>query len=340
MTKRYAKEFVWVICFAAVAAICPTWSWGWDGSGAPHGTWRHSVPISPYSQYVGFALGLDGRVWAGDEIDKEFLVFDSWGKFTTISTGSFVPLWMTRGSDGNLYVSGSDQTILKVTPAGTQTTVSLGQRAGGGISAGPDGSVWVAEQSEVGRIYPGGKVREYPVETGDDVSYSTAITQAAGGDVWFDAETPGYSYYLASMNPNTGQIKKHFIDSCGSNEIWPMVAAADGRVWAMCDNYIDGFETEGGVTRVRFPANLNFAMVGGYDNAVAGPDNAIWIVGQNIVNGLDAGGAILRFDLVSHKFHKYVAPDGYEWASGLAFDAHGNVWAGCNDGEIQELILR
>lgn len=344
MARVSAIGLVGAVCFTTLSAISASHASASDQASAPHGTWRQSVPIHTYSQYVGFALGLDGRVWVGDEIDREFLVFESWGKFTTISTGSFTPLWMARGSDGNIYVNESTQTILKVTPAGTQTTISVGQPAGNGISAGPDGSVWVAEQSEIGRIYPNGTVREYPVIGGDMVESGTSISQSQGGDVWFDAYTPGYAHYLASMNPNKGAIRKHSIDSCGANNVWPIIAGPDGRVWVVCGDlslpsYMDGFG-EGGVTRVRLPEHLNFAIVGGYDNAVVGADNAIWIVGQNIVNDIDVGGAILRFDLVSHKFHKYVAPKGYEWASGLTFDAHGNVWAGCNNGTIQELILR
>jgi hypothetical protein len=92
---------------------------------------------------------------------------------------------------------------------------------------------------------------------------------------------------------------------------------------------------------VLWPHDLGFTTVGGYDNAAIGPDNAIWIVGQNVVNGVVAGGAVVRFDLVTHKVHKYLPPNqDYSWQNGLTFDAHGNLWAGTGNGEIQELILR
>ena len=101
----------------------------------------------------------------------------------------------------------------------------------------------------------------------------------------------------------------------------------------------DGFEPGGGVVRIPWPKKLAFTMVGGYNNAIVGPDNAIWIAGQNVVNDVVAGGAFVRFDLVSHTFRKYTAPQGYWWENGLAFDSSGNIWAGTDNGQVQELLL-
>lgn len=308
--------------------------------------WNVSVPITILSQYTGLAVGLDGRIWVSDLWDREFLIFDRFRKFTTISSGSFAPLWMTRGADGDLYAVNGDTDILKVDPTGNMTTITLGQVAYSGISEGPDGSVWVPEQSEVGRIFLDGTVREYPMLSGDMVEIGTSVTQVPGGDVWFVAYTPDYAHYLASMNPYSGAITKHgAAHACGTGTVAPLIAAPDGRVWVVCGDLYDGYEFDGfgpiDVTRVPWPGDLGFTMVGGYDNAAIGPDNAIWIVGQNVVNNLQAGGAILRFDLVTHKLHKYLPPDeNYDWANGLTFDARGNLWAGTNSGEIQEVILQ
>src|ERR1700731_2246270 len=224
------------ICILLLAALMPL-----TAESMPHAPpdpkvlkWKVSVPISIQSQYQGLAVGLDGRVWVSDLWDRKFLIFDSFRKFTTISSGSFAPLWMTRGSDGNLYANGSGTLILKVDPKGNMTTIAGGQPADRAVSEGPDGSVWVPEVSEVGRIFVDGTVREYPMLSGDMVENGTAITQAAGGDVWFDAFTPDYDHYLASMNPHSGVISKHSAHACGTGTPAPIIAAPDGRVWVVC----------------------------------------------------------------------------------------------------------
>jgi len=303
-------------------------------------TWRIWTPLDSFDQYGGAALGLDGHIWFADQTGTVLLRFDENGKFTTVSTGSYSLERMARGPNGSLLATtGYYSTIVRFSPSGQFTTLTIGQPANGAITAGPDGSIWIPEESEVGRILPDGSVREYPLASGDRLGGGTSVTRQMGGDVWFDAGTPGYSYYLASMNPETGRITKHFQDSCGAY-VWPTVAAPDGRVWAVCKGTFDGFGSDGGVVRVPWPANLGFAMVGAYDNAVIGPDNAIWIAGQDVVNGLAISAAFLRFDLVTHKFHKYAAPDsGYAWDAAFAFDPRGNIWAGTYNGQVQEIIF-
>jgi streptogramin lyase len=303
--------------------------------------WRMWTPQEAYDQYNGATLGLDGRIWIADQTRDTLLVFDQGGKFTTISTSPYFLDRTTRGPDGSIFATtGYASTIIRDSPAGKFTSVTLGQAANGAIAAGPDGSIWIPEESELGRILPDGSVREYPLAQGDAMSGGTSVTQQMGGDVWFDAETPGYSYYLASMNPANGAIKKHFEDLCGE-KVLPTIAAPDGRVWAVCNGYFDGFGRDGGVERVAWPPNLGFGMVGAYDNAVIGPDNAIWIAGLDVINNQGVSAAFLRFDLVSHNFQKYDPPNtNYTWDAALAFDPAGNLWAGTENGEVQEVIVR
>lgn len=307
--------------------------------------WRMWVPLSQFDQYNGAVLGLDGRIWFADQTGNEFVVFSANGKFTTISTArSFANI--ARGPAGDIYgTTGDYQTILRYSADGKITTFTLGQDANGAITAGPDGSIWIPETSEIGRILPNGTVREYPLPQGEEVGGGTSTSQQMGGDVWFDASTANYSRYLGAMNPYTGKIREYFRDDCGGY-VYPEVAAPDGRVWSVCgeildaQGYMDGFAREEKTVRVPWPENLGFVPVGGYNNAQIGPDNAVWIAGQNIVNGVDVSAAFVRFDLITHKFHKYVPPDdNFQWDASFAFDPAGNLWAGTNNGEVQEIVL-
>jgi streptogramin lyase len=346
---RFFQTFAGVLVAALVGV--PMLKVAASGAQAPAGhraaEWRVYFPFDAFSQYHGLALGIDKHIWATDETRSILLALDNRGNVvTTVATPGFQPQLMTRDGSGNFFVTTGTNEVLKVSPDGHVTSFALSEATDNGISAGSDGSAWVAEITKVGRIRPGGAVQEYPLAEGRRLGGGTAITEQAPGDVWFDAEKPGYSYYLASMNPTTGLVTKHFTDKCGYS-VLPVIAAPDGKVWAVCRGstmefppaYLDGFRPDGNVERVPWPPHLGFAMVGGYNNAAIGPDNAIWIAGQNVINDQNVGGAFVRFDLGTHTFRKYVAPDGYGWAYSLAFDAKGNIWAGTGNGEIQELIL-
>jgi streptogramin lyase len=307
--------------------------------------WRMWVPLGQFDQYNGAVLGLDGRVWFADQTGDAFVVASENGKFTSVPTGrSFVNI--TRGPAGDIYgTTGDYQTILRYSPSGEITAFTLGQDANGAITAGPDGSIWIPETSEIGRILPNGSVREYPLPQAEMLGGGTSTSQQMGGDVWFDASTPKYSRYLGAMNPATGKITKFFKDDCGGY-IYPEVAAPDGRVWSVCGDilyaqgYMDGFSLDEKSVRIPWPENYGFVPVGGYNNARVGPDNAIWMAGQNVVNGLDVSAAFVRFDLITHKFRKYVPPNNnFQWDASFAFDPAGNLWAGTNNGEVQEIVL-
>ncbi|HEX9158776.1 MAG TPA: hypothetical protein VF835_00995 [Rhizomicrobium sp.] len=298
-------------------------------------TWRMFTPLDQFDEYGGATLGLDGRVWFADQTGTAFVVFNERGKYTTVSTGSYALERTARGPNGDIYATtGYSPTIVRFSlPTGKVTTLTLGQSANGAITAGPDGSIWIPEESEVGRILSDGTVREYPV--GDSLGGGTAITEQMGGDVWFDAGN-----YLASMHPSNGAITKHLDDACGEY-VLPTVAAPDGLVWAVCKGYLDGFTRSGVAQRVPLPADLGFGIVGGYDNALVGPDNAIWIAGQNVVNNVAVSAAFVRFDLVTHKLHKFVPPnESYEWDAAFTFDPAGDLWGGTDNGQVQEIIFR
>lgn len=308
--------------------------------------WRMWVPLGQFDEYGGAVLGLDGRIWFADQTGTAFVVFSGNGKFTTVSTGGLSLERIARGPAGDIYATTGDYpTIVRFSPDGTTSTFTLGQYANGAITAGPDGSIWIPEESEVGRILPNGTVREYPLPQGGALGGGTATSQQMGGDVWFDASTPDFARYLGAMNPETGKIREYFRDNCGGY-VYPEVAAPDGRVWSVCGDilyeqgHMDGFARDAKVVRVRWPKDFGFAIVGGYNNALVGPDNAIWITGQNVVNGVAVSAAFVRFDLITHKFRKYVPPnDNFEWDASFTFDPAGNIWAGTYNGQVQEVVL-
>jgi streptogramin lyase len=89
---------------------------------------------------------------------------------------------ITAGPDGNIwFADGSD--IGKITPSGTKTEYPT---AGGAhaITTGPDGNVWFAksEPAEIGKITTSGAITEYSLPAG---SYPVGIVTGPDKNLWF-----------------------------------------------------------------------------------------------------------------------------------------------------------
>jgi streptogramin lyase len=105
---------------------------------------------------------------------------------------------IAAGPDGNLWFTGSDTRLGRITPAGVVTEFYVGIAAGGqtnAIVAGPDGNVWfTANGGLFGSITPNGAVSLYRsgvTARPDGVSRGlNGITVGPDGNLWF-TETHG-----------------------------------------------------------------------------------------------------------------------------------------------------
>ena len=110
--------------------------------------------------------------------------------YTLPGSPSFgVPYQITTGPDSALWFSDYEANSAgRITTSGQATRFAITGFNNGGVTTGPDGNVWVAEQGPViARITPGGMVTEFPVPALNPLTRGAAQRIVAGPDgaLWF-----------------------------------------------------------------------------------------------------------------------------------------------------------
>jgi virginiamycin B lyase len=250
----------------------------------------------------GVALGPDGRLWisAGDRVGK--LNADGTLTFYALPDGARAGQ-MTAGPDGNLWFLTSKYAftgdpalsafamtsgIGKVTPAGQVTEFALPNATSiaGGITAAPDGAVWVAMGAPSGgndaidRVAPDGTVTEFVVgpSFGGISPDLTGITTGLDGNLWFSYSVTYADGKIGRMTP-TGVVTEFALPP-GSSPVG-ITAGPGGGIWFVTGNSlhpVGRINTDGTNLAVfDFPADL-----GAIHNPLqglgitTGPDGALW----------------------------------------------------------------
>jgi|SRR5712691_219159 len=103
------------------------------------------------------------------------------------------------------------------------------------VTSGPDGNLWFtdfkrsqdqsqADQSLIGRITPGGKVKEFLLPTTNTLP--TGITKGPDGNLWF-TDLPGK---IGHISPNGKNITEFSILTA-NNDSFGITSNPDGNLW-------------------------------------------------------------------------------------------------------------
>ena len=212
--------------------------------------------VTPYgsgiSSVEGIAFGPDGTLYAVEDIENGRLVtVDSMGTVTELVGGLAAPEGVTYHPDGNLYITQSNvqfsgnpldyrTEVTRVTPAGATTTISLipFTRSYSGITAGPDGHLYVANEAAV--VGPDASVYDLDPTNNSISPLVSGIPAAEGVD--FGANN-NFPLHLIEEDRGSGDGYLHQVDAAGQATefcagfltIEDVLVAPDGTIYVSED---------------------------------------------------------------------------------------------------------
>jgi len=159
-----------------------------------------------------------------------------------------------------------------------------------GITAGPDGALWVTEANgNIGRITTAGAVTWYPVPTPKSSPFT--ITQGPDGALWF---TDGGSNAIGRIT-TAGVIAEYPIPTADSQPTG-ITAGPDGALWfteaAFTANRIGRIATTGAITEYAAPPCCGNASLPSMGLITAGPDGALWFTSISHIGRVTTSGLV------------------------------------------------
>jgi virginiamycin B lyase len=198
------------------------------------------------------------------------------------------------------------------TPAVTNYT-GTGIDAPQGITAGPDGALWFANEgltgegsSTIGRITTGGAIANY---TG--AASPVGITAGSDGALWFTNFGVKGSAGSIGRITTGGAATGH--PGTGISTPVAIAAGPDGALWFtnVGNNSIGRITTDGAVT------NYTGAGISSPSGIAAGPDGALWFTnfGNNSIGRITTGGVVTNY-----------TGTGISSPNGIAAGSDGALW--------------
>ena len=246
---------------------------------------EYPLPSSGSAGPLGIAAGPDGALW-----------------FTTLSPNNGQSRNLTENI-GRVTTSGTGA-ITEYTPP---TMESLPY----GITGGPDGALWFAENNgygSIGRVTTSGAFTEYPTPTKYSGPYG--ITAGSDGALWFTEEFTGYIGRITT----SGTITEYPTPTANSFPLG-ITAGPDGALWFT----ESGGNKIGRVTTSEAFIEFPIPTLGSGPSAItAGPDGALWFteLQGNKIGRVTTSGTFTEYPIPtasSEPFGITAGPDGALW---------------------------
>jgi streptogramin lyase len=199
-----------------------------------------------------------------------------------------------------------------LTPTITEFSAGLAGSPNLGIAPGPDGNVWFATSSSIGRITPAGSITEFSAGLNSGASPQD-IAAGPDGNLWFTDQ--GTTKAIGRITP-AGAITE--FNAGPDSNLVGITAGPDGNLWFADQGATQaiGRITPAGAIN-EFSAGLT---AGTYPNEItAGPDGNLWFASGGTppaIGRVTTAGAITEFTAGLESTSPY----------GIAPGVDGNVW--------------
>jgi streptogramin lyase len=201
-----------------------------------------------------------------------------------------MPGQVALAGDGSVWMTDEYRGVTRLSPSGgTKDFLTRDEDFVHDIVAGPDGSIWVADDLQVVRIDAAGKVTRR--RAGGGRGFADAIT-SAGGAVWVaDEGDEGHRARIERLN--AAGAKRVFIASLprgwlGFNGI---AGAPDGSLWFTESGYhrawVGRMTADGRFSHWALPRSF-----GDPGRIAAGSDGAMWVTGRHAIGRISPGGQV------------------------------------------------
>jgi len=279
------------------------------------GTATVTVPMQSM-QFSDTTLGPDGNLWAtGWEQTNNGQLKRIWritptGVVTTFNASACTTSSsITSGSDGNLWFICSTNSVAKITPSGTisTVTVTVGEYVwGSSIDTGSDGNLWIVPAAmnnrKTTRLTTAGVATIFQVRGGATAGTST---KGSDGNLWFGngSSVSWISPAGQSANITAGRL---------ISGAFSIVAGNDKNIWiGNNDNSITRLTPSGEATNF-FGGSINNPR-----SLTLGPDGNIWFLntGNSSIGRITPTGQITNFvnDQIDPFTIEAITPEGFLW---------------------------
>jgi streptogramin lyase len=301
-----------LLAVAAVAAAGP--------AGAATHTITQFTIKSAGSQPSDMTIGNDGNVWFLDHGTSKIGRITKSGVIAGwAAKKNSHPVGITTASDGAVwFTETATNTVGHTTNGATvhHVTLPVGIRSPRGITAGPDGNIYVVGYSShnVGMISSGTPRNPHSIAALPVGSGPVRITTGSDGNLWV---TESVSHEVARITIPGHVVTQVMLPKGASPS--RIVAGPDGNLWV----------TEPGVNKVAVitpsatPTVAQIGISGTPTGITSGADNFMWAT----LRGGTGGNAIARIPVNPPRMvKKFTIPTAAALPSGITVGADGNIW--------------
>ena len=217
---------------------------------------------------------------------------------------------------GSTSAGATDSTVINVLAAGTITEIAVPTASAllRGITAGPDGNLWFAEDAgnKIGRITTAGVITEFPVTTSG--ANPENLTNGPDGALWFTEYGAGSGAGKVGRITTLGSVTEFPAPTAHSSP-FGIATGSDGNLWftEYAVGNIAKMTTSGAATEIPIPTSGSKPP-----NVTVGPDGALWFTEQfgNKIGRISTAGVVTEFPVPT--------ADSLPW--GIVAGPDGNLW--------------